>query len=148
MDAVKQAIEPEFLSRALATGVRLRIGQMNKSEHEGVVREAGKYEINVEEQGSIITLLKQDISFLSAPSPLVAPPAPAEVPAAATGTRPNIQQEFLEKAIRERHHLTLFLVTGQRVKATIEAFDNFTLLVRDGERQNLVYKHAITTINR
>jgi len=148
MEAASQAIEPEFLSRALATGVKLRIGQMNRSEQTGVVREIGRYEINVEDQGGIVTILKQDISYLSSPSPLITPPAASEPVPPASGTKPNIQQEFLEKAIRERHLLTLFLITGQRVKATIEAYDNFTLLVRDGERQHLFYKHAITTINR
>ncbi|NTW66797.1 MAG: hypothetical protein HGB21_10915, partial [Nitrospirae bacterium] len=56
MEAAKHAIEPEFLSQALAQGTRLRIGQMNKTEHEGVIREIGRYEINVEENNNIITV--------------------------------------------------------------------------------------------
>jgi len=42
----------------------------------------------------------------------------------------------------------IFLVTGQRIRATIEAYDNFTLLIREGGNQHLFYKHAVTTINR
>lgn len=152
MDAATTAIEPQFLSQALSQGVKLRIGQMNKTEHEGVLREVGRYEINIEEKGGIVTLLKQDISFLSSPVPLVAPPAPAAAAVQPAGaepaTKPNIQQEFLDKAVRERHLLTIFLLTGQRLKAAIEAYDNFTILLREGERQHLYYKHAITTINR
>ena len=151
MDAAAQAIEPQFLSQALAQGAHLRIGQVNKSEHEGVIREIGRYEINVESQGSIITILKQDIAFLSAPSPLLTPPALDTAKESATATpamKPNIQHEFLDKAIREHHLLTIFLLSGQRVKATIAAYDNFTLLVHEGGRQHLYYKHAITTINR
>ena len=153
MEAAATAIEPQFLSQALSQGVRLRIGQMNKTEHEGVVRDIGRYEINIEEQGSTVTLLKQDIAYLSSPVPLIAPSAqnivsapPAEAEPAPV--RPNIQQEFLDKAVRERHVLTIFLLTGQRIKAAIEAYDNFTVLLREGERQHLYYKHAITTINR
>src|SRR5512139_4072740 len=93
MEAVNQAIEPEFLSRALATGVKLRIGQMNRSEQVGVVREIGRYEINVEDQGGIVTILKQDISYLSSPSPLITPPAASEPAPPPSGTKPNIQQE-------------------------------------------------------
>jgi host factor-I protein len=155
MEAAKQAIEPQFLARALAQGVKLRIGQMNRTEYEGIVREIGRYEINIESRNHLITLLKKDISHLSAPEPLLAAPAhaAAEVPAAAAQeggapARPNIQQEFLDKAIREGQALTLFLITGQRIRATIEAYDNFTLLIREGDRQHLYYKHAITTINR
>jgi host factor-I protein len=153
MEAAKHAIEPEFLSHALAQGTRLRIGQMNKTEQVGIIREIGRYEINIEENNAIITVPKKDISYLSAPTPLITtftaddPAASTAVPEG-TPSRPNIQQEFLDKAIRENLSLTIFLVTGQRIRATIEAFDNFTLLVREGGNQHLYYKHAVTTINR
>ncbi len=153
MEAAPTAIEPQFLSQALSQGVKLRVGQMNKTEHEGVVRQIGRYEINIEEQGGTVTLLKQDIAYLSSPVPLIMPPTPAVVTAPLAETepapgKPNIQQEFLDKAVRERHVLTIFLLTGQRVKAAIQAYDNFTILLREGEHQHLYYKHAITTINR
>ena len=156
MEATTHAIEPQFLSQALSQGVPLRIGQMNKSEHEGVVRAIGRYEINIEERGGIVTILKQDISYLTAESALVTLPAgsaeAARVPAAsAPGDphhKPNIQQEFLDKTIRDNLSITVFLVTGQRLRASIEAYDNFTILLREAGRQHLCYKHAITTINR
>ncbi|MDA8100838.1 MAG: RNA chaperone Hfq [Nitrospiraceae bacterium] len=152
MDQSQQPIEPQFLSSALTQGIKLRIGQMNKTEHEGVVRDIGRYEINIEEHGKISTLLKKDICYLAAPSPLIVLQPRQEDSAAsspeAAQVKPNVQQEFLDKAIRENHHLTIFLLTGQRVKAVIESYDNFTLLVRDGSRQFLYYKHAVTTINR
>jgi host factor-I protein len=154
MEAAKHAIEPQFLSQALAQGTRLRIGQMNKTEHAGVIREIGRYEINVEENNNIITVLKKDISYLSTPVPFITTAAPDDLsagPVAAPDgppSRPNIQQEFLDKAIRENNSLTIFLVTGQRIRATIEAYDNFTILIREGGNQHLFYKHAVTTINR
>jgi host factor-I protein len=150
----RQPIEPQFLSQAQATGTLLRIGQMNKVEHEGSVTDVGRYEININEKGKTITILKQDISFLSAPHPLLTiAPLPSDQtvsgePGEPLPGRPNIQQTFLDKAIRENQLLTLFLINGQRVKATIEAYDNFTILLREGDRQHLYYKHSITTINR
>lgn len=157
MEAATHALEPQFLSQALAQGTKLRIGQMNKSDHEGIIREIGRYEINIEEKNHIVTLLKKDISYISTPTPLIPTSAPASPeadspPAGGPGERPsakpNIQQEFLDKAIRENHLLTIFLVTGQRIRAVIEAYDNFTVLVRESGKQHLFYKHAITTINR
>jgi host factor-I protein len=142
----RQDIEPQFLSQAQSSGIKLRIGQMNKTEQEGVVRDIGRYEVNVEENGKIVTLLKQEISYLSAPHPLLSPllqPGTAD-----PADRPNVQQEFLDKAIREKQLLTLFLINGQRLRASIEAYDNFTLLLKEGDRQHLYYKHSITTINR
>jgi host factor-I protein len=154
MDALKeeprQAIEPEFLSQALTSGVKLRIGQMNKTEHEGILRDIGRYEINLEVNGTLITLLKQEISYLTSPHPLlVLPPhqRDADSEDAPTG-RPNIQQEFLDKAIKDNQLLTLYLINGQRIKAYIEAYDSFTVLLKEGGRQHLYYKHSITTINR
>ncbi len=142
----RQGIEPQFLSQALASGIKLHIGQMNKTEQDGTIRDIGRYEINVEENGKIVTLLKQEISYLSAPYPVLSVPPPPG-PADPAG-RPNVQQEFLDKAIKENQFLTLFLINGQRIKATIEAYDNFTLLLKEGGKQHLYYKHSITTINR
>ncbi len=151
----RQSVEPQFLSQAQAGGIKLRIGQMNRTEHEGVIRDIGRYEINIEENGRIITILKQEIAYLSAAgSVLVIPSPPSEASPLQNGTtdsasgRPNIQQEFLDKAIRENQLLTLFLINGQRIKAAMEAYDNFTVLLKEGGRQHLYYKHAITTINR
>jgi host factor-I protein len=142
----RQGIEPQFLSQAQASGIMLNIGQMNKTEQIGTIRDIGRYEINIEENGKIVTLLKQEISYLSAPHPILSALPPSN--ASDTTGRPNVQQEFLDKAIRENQLLTLFLINGQRIKATIEAYDNFTLLLKEGDKQHLYYKHSITTINR
>lgn len=154
MDVSKEesrpAVEPEFLSQAFMSGVKLRIGQMNKTEHEGLLRDIGRYEINLEVNGTVITLLKQEISYLTSPHPLIVPPPGHRDEAAAdvTAGRPNIQQEFLDKAIKDNQLLTLYLINGQRLKAYLEAYDSFTLLLKEGGRQHLYYKHSITTINR
>lgn len=151
----RQAIEPQFLSQAQASGIKLHIGQMNKTEHEGTIRDIGRYEINLEENGKIVTILKQEMSYLTAPHPILIVPAPEQMPAAAeqprveaSFSRPNIQHEFLDKAIKENHFLTLYLINGQRIKANIEAYDSFTILLKEGGKQHLYYKHSITTINR
>ncbi len=155
-EELSQSVEPQFLSQALASGIKLRIGQMNKTGLEGIIREIGRYEINLEANGKIVTLLKQEISSLTAPQTLLAiPPQSAQAapdqtnpsPEAPSG-RPNIQQEFLDKAIKENQVLTLYLINGQRIKGNIEACDSFTILLKEGGRQHLYYKHSITTINR
>jgi host factor-I protein len=151
----KQAIEPQFLSQAQASGITLRVGQMNKTEHEGIIRDVGRYEINIDENGRTVTLLKQEMSYLTAPHPILVVPKQQQSPASADQTpaetspgRPNIQHEFLDKAIKENQLLTLYLLNGQRIKATVEAYDSFTILLKEGGKQHLYYKHSITTINR
>ena len=151
----RQTIEPQFLNQAKTTGVMVRIGLMNKTEHEGTILDIGRYELNLEEQKRTMTLLKQEISFVTAPHALLASPSAdaaqqsvAQPAQDSPAGRPNIQQEFLDKAISENQILTLFLINGLRIKANIEAYDNFTVLLNEGGRQHLYYKHAITTINR
>ncbi len=151
-DEAKQAIEPEFLATAQANGVRLRVGQMNKTEYEGTIRDIGRYEVNLDVHGRTVTLLKQEITHFSAPQPVLAAPSLPEekepAASAAPTARPNLQQEFLDKAIRESQQMTVFLINGNRIRANIEAYDSFTILLKEGGRQHLYYKHAITTINR
>jgi host factor-I protein len=152
----RQAIEPQFLSQAQASGIKLHIGQMNKTEHEGTIRDIGRYEINLEENGRTITILKQEMSYLTAPHPvLIIVPEQQQTSGPAHQTlveppagKPNIQQEFLDKAIKEKQLLTLYLINGLRVRAHIEAYDNFTILLNEDGKQHLYYKHSITTINR
>lgn len=152
-DELRQSIEPLFLTRVMEGGLRLIVGQMNKTVHVGALKDIGRYEVNIEENGRIVTILKQEISFITAPHPVITSPPAGHPPQEEAGkesrhTKPNIQQEFLDRAIKENQSLTIFLINGQKLKAQIEAYDNFTLLLREGERQHLFYKHAITTINR
>jgi host factor-I protein len=41
---------------------------------------------------------------------------------------------------------TIFLINGYQIKGQIRSFDNFTILLDVEGRQQLVYKHAVSTI--
>jgi len=60
----------------------------------------------------------------------------------------NIQDSFLNQARRERVALDVHLVDGSDLHGKISAFDNFTIILINDEReeQYLVYKHAVATI--
>ena len=62
-------------------------------------------------------------------------------------TKPeNLQDRFLNQARKERTTLTLFLMNGYQLRGTIVSFDQFAVLVFSEGKQNLIYKHAISTI--
>ena len=62
-------------------------------------------------------------------------------------TRPeNLQDRFLNQARRDRTPVTVFLINGFQLRGTILSFDQFAVLVLSENRQNLIYKHAISTI--
>ena len=58
----------------------------------------------------------------------------------------NLQDRFLNQARKDRTLLTLFLMNGFQLRGTIISFDQFAVLVLSEGRQNLIYKHAIYTI--
>jgi host factor-I protein len=57
----------------------------------------------------------------------------------------NLQDVFLNQMRKEKIPVTMYLVNGARLAGTIKGFDNFVILLKQ-ENQQLVYKHAISTI--
>ena len=58
----------------------------------------------------------------------------------------NIQDSFLNQARRERIMVTVFLVNGFQLRGTIRGFDAFVVMVDSDGKQQMIYKHAISTI--
>ncbi|MFY9285299.1 MAG: RNA chaperone Hfq [Tissierellaceae bacterium] len=58
----------------------------------------------------------------------------------------NLQDLFLNKARKENVTLTVFLVNGYQIKGLVKGFDNYTLVLDSDGKQQLIYKHAISTI--
>jgi host factor-I protein len=57
-----------------------------------------------------------------------------------------MQDAFLNQIRREKIPVTIYLVNGFQIKGVIRGFDNFTAIVEQEGRQQMVYKHAISTI--
>jgi host factor-I protein len=58
----------------------------------------------------------------------------------------NIQDQFLNKVRKDRIRVDIDLTTGRKLEGIIQSFDNFSLVLR-GESDQLIYKHAISTIS-
>ena len=58
----------------------------------------------------------------------------------------NLQEIFLTKARRNRLNVTVFLVNGFQMRGVITGFDAFTVVLITEGRQQVIYKHAISTI--
>ncbi|SDB92950.1 RNA chaperone Hfq [Shouchella lonarensis] len=57
----------------------------------------------------------------------------------------NIQDQFLNQLRKENVPVTVFLLNGFQLRGHIKGFDNFTVMIETEGRQQLVYKHAIST---
>ncbi|MEZ0323165.1 MAG: RNA chaperone Hfq [Hydrogenothermaceae bacterium] len=60
--------------------------------------------------------------------------------------KPRLQELFLNKIRKEKIRCDVYLVNGVKLEGKIKYFDNFTILLKEGPREVLVYKHAITTV--
>ena len=58
----------------------------------------------------------------------------------------NLQDTFLNQARRERIMVTVFLVNGFQLRGVVRGFDSFVVFVDSDGKQQMIYKHAISTI--
>ncbi|WP_366921778.1 RNA chaperone Hfq [Metallumcola ferriviriculae] len=61
-------------------------------------------------------------------------------------TQINLQDTFLNQVRKENISVTVFLVNGFQIKGNVKGFDNFTVVLDVDGKQQMVYKHAISTI--
>lgn len=58
----------------------------------------------------------------------------------------NLQELFLLRARQERLSVTVFLMNGFQMRGTVTGYDAFVVVLDTDGRQQLIYKHAISTI--
>ena len=58
----------------------------------------------------------------------------------------GIQNEFFNRARKERAPLTVSLTDGSRLIGRLRAFDKFTILLETSHGDQMVFKHAIATV--
>lgn len=59
----------------------------------------------------------------------------------------NLQDAFLNQLRRERTTVTIHLVNGFRLMGRIKGFDRFALIIENSGQEQMVFKHAISTIS-
>lgn len=58
----------------------------------------------------------------------------------------NLQDTFLNQARKERILVTTYLVNGFQCKGIVKGFDNYVVIFDCQGQQQVIYKHAISTI--
>jgi host factor-I protein len=76
----------------------------------------------------------------------IKPPAGLAETAAANGGKGTLQDLFLSASAREQQAMTVFLINGVMLQGTVTGFDQFSLLLERQGQVQLVYKHAISTL--
>jgi len=62
------------------------------------------------------------------------------------GSKAALQDQFLAAATRDGERMTMFLVNGVMLQGTVTGYDQFSLVLERGGQMQLVYKHALSTL--
>src|SRR5258707_2792450 len=58
----------------------------------------------------------------------------------------NIQDSFLNTASRERLSITIYLLSGVKLTGRIRSFDKYSVVLEANGQEQLIFKHAISTV--
>jgi host factor-I protein len=75
-----------------------------------------------------------------------APPADLPQPALQEGKKLALQDVFLAAAFKQKEPMTIFLVNGVMLQGIVQGFDQFCILLERGGHVQIVYKHAVSTL--
>jgi host factor-I protein len=58
----------------------------------------------------------------------------------------NIQDSFLNTARKERINITIYLLSGVKLTGRIRSFDKYSVVLETSNQEQLIFKHAISTV--
>jgi host factor-I protein len=58
----------------------------------------------------------------------------------------NIQDTFLNTARKDRANITIYLLSGVKLTGRIRSFDKYSVILESNNQEQLIFKHAISTV--
>ena len=58
----------------------------------------------------------------------------------------NIQDTFLNTVRKDKSAITIYLVSGVKLTGRIRSFDKYSVLLENNSQEQLIFKHAISTV--
>ena len=59
----------------------------------------------------------------------------------------NLQDGFLNRVRQEKVPVTMFLMNGFQMRGVVRGFDSFVVVLETDGKQQMIYKHAISTVS-
>ena len=131
LNAIRRSKTPATIF--LVKGVKLQ----------GIVTWFDAFSLLLRREGSSQLVYKHAISTIMPAQ------TPADLPnltGTKTGKKAALQDVFLAAAARDSEPMTVFLVNGVMLQGVIAGFDQFSLILERGGQVQLVYKHALSTM--
>jgi host factor-I protein len=137
------SLQDHFLNSVRRAKLPVTIFLVKGVKLQGVVTWFDAFSLLLRREGASQLVYKHSVSTI-----MPAEPPPDFVPTAAPadGGKASLQDLFLAAAARDDERMTLFLVNGVMLQGTITGFDQFSLVLERGGQVQLVYKHALSTL--
>ena len=58
----------------------------------------------------------------------------------------NIQDSFLNTARKDKAQITIYLLSGVKLSGRIRSFDKYSVVLETNNQEQLIFKHAISTV--
>jgi host factor-I protein len=135
------SLQDHFLNSVRRAKLPVTIFLVKGVKLQGVITWFDAFSLLLRREGASQLVYKHAISTI-----MPAEPPLDLVPTTLQPAKPQLQDLFLAAAARENERMTLFLVNGVMLQGAVTAFDQFSLLLERGGQVQLVYKHAISTL--
>jgi len=136
------SLQDQFLNSIRRSKTPVTVYLMKGVKLQGIVTWFDAFSILLRRDGAAQLLYKHAISTIM-PS---APPEGLPELAAQEGRKPALQDVFLAAAVHQKESMTIFLVNGVMLQGGVRGFDQFCILLERGGQVQIVYKHAVSTL--
>jgi host factor-I protein len=142
MAARSLSLQDHFLNSVRRAKLPVTIFLVKGVKLQGVITWFDAFSLLLRRDGASQLVYKHSISTIM----------PTEPPPDFVATQPTengkaaLQDLFLAAATRDHERMTLFLVNGVMLQGTVAGFDQFCLLLERGGQVQMVYKHALSTL--
>jgi host factor-I protein len=137
------SLQDHFLNSVRRAKLPVTIFLVKGVKLQGVVTWFDAFSLLLRRDGSSQLVYKHSISTIMPAEP---PPEFTATTIPVDAAKAALQDLFLSAAARDQERMTLFLVNGVMLQGHIAGFDQFALLLERGGQVQLVYKHAISTL--
>ena len=136
------SLQDQFLNSIRKSKAPVTIFLVKGVKLQGIVTWFDPFSLLLRRDGNAQLVYKHAISTIM---PMQAP-ADLQMPTGEGSKKPMLQDLFLQAASREHEPMTIFLVNGVMLQGSVAGFDQFSLVLERGGQVQLVYKHAISTM--
>lgn len=136
------SLQDQFLNAARRVKIPVTIFLVKGVKLQGTITWFDNFSMLLRREGSVQLLYKHAVSTIMPMDRL--PEFDGGTPA--LSPRPQLQDVFLTAAFDQREPMTVFLVNGVMLQGMVVGFDQFAMLLERGSQLQLVYKHAVSTL--